>query len=143
MKKGILLLLVVTISIHGLTGCASDASKNDTGTQATSDSVIEYQKITAEEAVSMMKEEPSHILLDVRTEEEFKEQHIDGAVLIPDSELNDRAETELPDKDALILVYCRSGRRSADAVREMIQMGYTNIYDIGGIIDWPYDTIGR
>ena len=92
--------MVVTISIHGLTGCASDASKNDTGTQATSDSVIEYQKITAEEAVSMMKEEPSHILLDVRTEEEFKEQHIDGAVLIPDSELNDRAETELPDKDA-------------------------------------------
>lgn len=143
MKKGILHLLIVTTIFSGLTACAPVASENNPVTQPATDSATGYQKITAEQAVSMMEDEPSHILLDVRTEDEFKEQRIDGAVLIPDSELKDRAGTELPDKNALIFVYCRSGRRSAGAVREMIDMGYTNTYDIGGINDWPYDTIDR
>lgn len=99
----------------------------------------EYRKITAEEAYRMMNEADSVLILDVRTEEEYEEQHIPDAVLIPDYELSQRAETELTDKDALILVYCRSGRRSANAASELVGMGYTNVYDFGGIIDWTYD----
>jgi rhodanese-related sulfurtransferase len=99
-----------------------------------------YQKITAEEAKTMMDDGDPYILLDVRTEEEFAEQRIDGAILIPDYEIASRVEEELTDKDARILVYCRSGRRSTLAANEMIALGYTNIYDFGGIIDWPYET---
>ena len=88
----------------------------------------------------MMQEENIYILLDVRTTGEFNERHIEGAVLIPDNEISDRAAEELPDKNILILVYCRSGRRSEAAARELVDMGYTNVYDFGGIIDWPFET---
>ncbi len=101
----------------------------------------EYRKITAEEAKTMMAEMQNFILLDVRTDVEYKENRIDGAILIPDTEMSTRAETELPDKNALILVYCRSGRRSQDAANELVKMGYTNVYDFGGIIDWPFETM--
>jgi len=100
-----------------------------------------YQKITAEQAKAIMDEGKPFVLLDVRTDEEFKEKRIDGAILIPDYEIKNRATAELPDKNALILVYCRSGRRSANAANELIKLGYTNVYDFGGIIDWPYDTV--
>ena len=102
-----------------------------------------YQKISAGEAYEMIRVTDEYILLDVRTDEEYKEKHIKGAVLIPDDEIGSRAETELPDKNALILIYCRSGRRSANAANELIGMGYTNVYDFGGIIDWPYDTVSE
>ena len=100
-----------------------------------------YHKINAEEAKAMMDSGEPYFLLDVRTVEEYTEKRIDGAVLIPDYEI-DRAAAELPDQSALILVYCRSGRRSANAANALISMGYTNVYDFGGISDWPYDTIG-
>lgn len=100
-----------------------------------------YQKISAEEAKIKMDEGGEYILLDVRTEEEFKAGRIDGAILIPVNEIKDRAEEELEDKDALILVYCRSGRRSAAAAEELASLGYTNVCDFGGIISWPYDTV--
>lgn len=99
----------------------------------------EYRKISAEEAYRMMNETGSVLILDVRTEEEYREQHIQDAVLIPDYELSQRAEIELPDKTVMILVYCRSGRRSENAAYELVGMGYTNVYDFGGIIDWTYD----
>ena len=89
----------------------------------------------------MMNESKPYILLDVRTDEEFKEKRIDGAILIPNYEIKERAIAELPDKSILILIYCRSGRRSADAAKALIDMGYTNVYDFGGINDWPYDTV--
>ena len=89
----------------------------------------------------MMAESDDYILLDVRTEEEYREQRIDGSVLIPNDEISIRAEAELPDKDAAILVYCRSGRRSASAAAELAALGYTNIYDFGGIQSWPYETV--
>ena len=98
-----------------------------------------YKTISAEEAHVMMTAE--HILLDVRTDEEFREGHISGAILIPDYEIAVRAESELPDKAAIILVYCRSGRRSALAAQELADIGYSNIFDFGGIIDWPYEII--
>ncbi|MBQ6797559.1 MAG: rhodanese-like domain-containing protein [Clostridia bacterium] len=79
------------------------------------------------------------IILDVRTPEEYNEGHIPGAVLIPDYDIKTKAEQILTDKNALILVYCRSGRRSKNAARELAALGYTNVKEFGGIIDWPYD----
>ena len=79
------------------------------------------------------------IILDVRTPEEFAEGHIPGAMLIPDYEITQSAPQMLTDKDALILVYCRSGRRSKNAANQLVDMGYTNIKEFGGIIDWPYE----
>jgi rhodanese-related sulfurtransferase len=100
-----------------------------------------YQRITPEEAKKMMDSGKPFILLDVRTEAEYAELRIEGAILIPDYEIIERAATGLPDKSALILIYCRSGRRSADAANELIGMGYRNVYDFGGIIDWPFETV--
>lgn len=82
-----------------------------------------------------------YILIDARTEEEFASGHIEGAILIPEYEIRDRAKNELPDKDALILVYCRSGRRSKIASEELVNLGYPNVKEFGGIIDWPYEIV--
>ncbi len=98
-------------------------------------------KITADEAKSLMDGDGDAVILDVRTQEEFDEGHIEGALLLPDTEVADKAQDILPDKDATILVYCRSGRRSALAADELVQLGYTDVRDFGGIIDWPYETV--
>jgi rhodanese-related sulfurtransferase len=100
-----------------------------------------YHRITPEEAKKMMDESSDFILLDVRTESEFMEGHIGGAVLFPHDQIESRAKDELPDKNQLILVYCRSGVRSESASRTLVEMGYKNVYDFGGIIDWPFDII--
>lgn len=100
-----------------------------------------YHKITAGEAKKKMQDTKDFILLDVRTPEEFSEQHIPGATLIIDSQISAEAGKKLPDKDTLIFVYCRSGRRSAAAAKQLVNMGYTQVYDFGGIIDWPYETV--
>lgn len=100
-----------------------------------------YQTIQPSEAKALMEDGQPYILLDVRTQEEFEEARIEGAVLIPDYEIEDTAATKLPDKEARILVYCRSGRRSAASAQKLADMGYTNVFDFGGIIDWPYQTV--
>ena len=100
-----------------------------------------YKTISAEEAYQLMKKSKNHILLDVRTEAEFRGRHIEGAMLIPDSELEKRAASELPDKTAVILVYCASGKRSANAAKLLAEKGYARVYDFGGIKDWPYETV--
>ncbi len=97
------------------------------------------ETITAEQAKKIMDSGAAYILLDVRRPEEYAAGHIKGAVLIPDFELAQRAPRELTDKNALILVYCRSGRRSLASAKLLAGMGYTNIKDMGGIIDWPYE----
>ena len=97
-----------------------------------------YEQISAEEAKQIMDTEENYVILDVRTEEEFFLGHIPGAGLIPDYEIEDRAEAELTDKEQLILVYCRSGNRSKDASAALAEMGYTNVKEFGGINDWPY-----
>ena len=89
----------------------------------------------------MMSESGDFILLDVRTPGEYNARRIDGAILIPDSEIRDRAEKELSDKNKLILVYCQSGRRSENAARALARLGYANVYDFGGIINWPFETV--
>jgi rhodanese-related sulfurtransferase len=101
----------------------------------------EYHKLSAEEAKKMLDETPNAILVDVRTPTEFKEIRIPHAISLPLNEIDDKAATVLPDKNALILVYCRSGVRSNNAANKLIAMGYTNIYDIGGgISNWPFET---
>ena len=100
-----------------------------------------YTKITGKEAKEIMESEAKYILLDARTEEEFAEGHIEGALLMPEYEVADRAKAELPDKDALILVYCRSGRRSKIAAEALVALGYTNVKDFGGILDWEYEVV--
>ena len=99
-----------------------------------------YVNITAEEAKQIMDSEEGYIILDVRTQEEYDQGHIPGAILIPDTEVKVTAEDVLTDKDQLILVYCRSGRRSKLASEILVELGYTNIKEFGGIIDWPYET---
>lgn len=99
-----------------------------------------YMQITAKQAKELMDTRDDYTLLDVRSEAEYAGGHIPGAICIPDNEINTRAETELPDKTQLILVYCRSGWRSQNAAAALAAMGYENVKDFGGILDWPYDT---
>ena len=100
---------------------------------------VSYQCISQDEAKRLMDEE-NCIVLDVREQSEYEEGHIENAVLLPYTEIEQRAEQVLPDKDALILVYCRSGRRSKIGAQSLADLGYTNVKEFGGIIDWPYET---
>ena len=126
MKKLIFLLLAVMM----LTACGQD-KENDQGAV--------YVNITAEEAKQIMDSEEGYIILDVRTQEEYDEGHIPGAIVISHEEIAEKAEEVLTDKNQLILVYCRSGRRSKIAAEALLELGYTNIKEFGGIIDWPYE----
>ena len=100
-----------------------------------------YRQITMEEAVTMMEEETEYIILDVRTAEEYSEKHIPGAINIANEVIGTEDIPELPDKDQLILVYCRSGNRSKQASEKLVKLGYTNIVEIGGINSWPGETV--
>lgn len=97
--------------------------------------------ISPEMALQIMEEHPDHVLLDVRNPDEFAWAYIEGATLLPINLLTSEASTKLPDKEAYILVYCHIGYRSAQAVKMLGKMGYNNVYDIGGIIEWPYDIV--
>ena len=101
----------------------------------------EYHKISAEDAKKRMDSGDDIIILDVRTQAEYDESHIPGAILIPNETIGNSKPEQLPDTDQEILVYCRSGNRSAQAAKKLVEAGYTQIYDFGGIIDWPYDTV--
>ena len=100
-----------------------------------------YEQISGAEAKALMDSESGYIIIDARTQSEYDEGHIPGAILIPEYEIADRAEKELLDKDRLILVYCRSGRRSKIAAEELVKLGYTNVKEFGGIIDWKYEIV--
>ena len=100
-----------------------------------------YEQISGAEAKALMDSESGYIIIDARTQEEYDQGHIPGAIMIPEYEIADRAEKELPDKDRLILVYCRSGRRSKIAAEELVKLGYTNVKEFGGIIDWEYEIV--
>ena len=99
-----------------------------------------YEQISGAEAKALMDTEAGYVIIDARTEEEFAEGHIPGAVLIPEYQISEKAEDMLPDKDTLILVYCRSGRRSKLAAEELVKLGYTSVKEFGGIIYWEYET---
>ena len=100
-----------------------------------------YEQISGAEAKALMDSESGYIIIDARTQSEFDEGHIPGAILIPEYEIAERAESELSDKNQLILVYCRSGRRSKIAAEELVKLGYTNVKEFGGIIDLEYEIV--
>ena len=100
-----------------------------------------YDQISGAEAKALMDSESGYIIIDAREQYEYDDGHIPGAILIPYDKITDCAENELPDKDQLILVYCRSGRRSKIAAEELVKLGYTNVKEFGGIIDWEYETV--
>jgi rhodanese-related sulfurtransferase len=122
-------MILISLSLFGLSACKNDGN------------VPAYEQITSKEAKTIMDTEKDYVIIDARTKEEFAEGHIENAILIPEYEITERAEKELPDKDALILVYCRSGRRSKIASEELVKLGYTNVKEFGGIINWPYETV--
>ena len=126
MKKLLFLLLAVML----LTACAH-TKENDQEAM--------YVNITAQEAKTIMDTEQGYVILDTRTREEYDQGHIPGAIQISHDEITEKAGEVLTDKDQLILVYCRSGRRSKIAAEALVELGYTNIKEFGGIIDWPYE----
>ena len=127
-KRFFLMLLTLALPF-GCVGCVSD------GGSAT------YEQISGAEAKALMDSESGYIIIDARTQSEYDEGHIPGAILIPEYEIADRAEKELSDKKQLILVYCRSGRRSKIAAEELVKLGYINVKEFGGIIDWEYEIV--
>lgn len=135
MKKPILILLGMML----LTACGQTTKETETTveTQTTQEAV--YVNITAEQAKEIMDTQKGYIILDTRAQEEYDESHIPGAIVIPHDEILEKAESVLTDKDQMILVYCRSGRRSKIAAEALVELGYTNIKEFGGIIDWPYE----
>ena len=136
MKNTWKLISILSLIIIFLIGFTKEKLQTDTEVKE-----ITYKKISAEEAKEIIDNSSDYILLDVREENEFAEGHIEGAILIPYGEISDRAEEELPDKEKTILVYCRSGRRSSIAAEQLVELGYTDVQDFGGIIDWTYEIV--
>ena len=127
MKK----LIPILLSALMFTGCAG-TSNNQTNT---------YRQIAMDEAVDMMAQETGYIILDVRRLDEFAAGHIPNAINVPNESIGTSDIPELPDKDQLIMVYCRSGRRSKEASEKLVKLGYTNIVEFGGILDWEGETV--
>ena len=125
MKKIIPFLMALLL----LAGCGAQSEEST------------YRQVNAEEAAAMMEEESSYIILDVRTAQEYSEKHIPGAINIPNETIGSEDIPELPDKEQLILVYCRSGNRSKQASEKLVKLGYTNIVEFGGINDWTGETV--
>jgi rhodanese-related sulfurtransferase len=131
--KRIILLSVLLLAL--LCGCAPQNEGED--------EKMTYTQITVNKAIEMMESESNYIILDVRTFEEYNERHIPGAICVPNESIGTEPIAELPQKDQLILVYCRSGRRSKEAAEKLAAMGYSNIYEFGGILDWTGETVSE
>ena len=127
MKK----LIPILLSALMFTGCAG-TSNNQPNT---------YRQISMDEAVTMMAQETGYIVLDVRRPDEFAAGHIPNAINVPNETIGTAEISELPDKNQLIMVYCRSGRRSKEASEKLVKLGYTNIVEFGGILDWKGETV--
>ena len=125
MKKIILLMFAIMF----FAGCSEEVSK------------VGYKQITTEEAIIMMAEESDYIILDVRTPEEYESGHIKDAINIPNEIIGDKEIAELPDKEQLIMIYCRSGNRSKQASEKLVELGYTNVVEFGGINTWTEEIV--
>ena len=124
-----LLSLLLLLPVMLPTGCTSSGPAQT------------YRQVRADEAIALMETQTDYIILDVRTRAEYEEKHIPGAVCIPNESIGTEEIPELPDKDQLILVYCRSGNRSKQASEKLVKLGYTNIVEFGGINTWPGETV--
>ena len=129
MKRMLPMLLLLSFA---LTGCDASATLPETNT---------YRQITMQEAVELMEKEDNYLILDVRTEQEYAAGHIPGAIVVPNETIGTEEIAQLPDKEQLIMVYCRSGNRSKQASDKLVKLGYTNIVEFGGIIDWPGEIV--
>lgn len=128
MKKIILVIGVLSLFILVLSACAKTGS---------------FAVISPQDTLELLKKDTGAILIDVRTPEEHQALRIPGSVLVPDYEINEKIEEVVPDKNTTVIIYCRSGNRSAKAAKTLVEMGYTKVFDLGGIINWPYETEGE
>ena len=126
------LLPALLVAVVLLSGCGADSGGEGAGG---------YKQISQEEAAEMMTQDDGHVIVDVRRPDEYDEGHIPGAILIPNESIGEEMPEQLPDKDQIILIYCRSGNRSKEASQKLTDMGYTNIYEFGGISTWPGETV--
>ena len=139
--KKIISILLLTFLFTSCTGEQNSSSTAQNTNSNTDSTVKAYRQITMNEAASMMKSEKDYIILDVRRPDEFSAGHIPNAINVPNEIIGTSEISELPDKDQLILVYCRSGRRSKEASQKLVDLGYTNVVEFGGILDWSGETV--
>jgi len=132
-------LAVLVLGVVALTGCSSKTPSG--GGSGAPPAAGTYATITAQQAKQMMDQSSGYIILDVRTQQEFAQGHIAGAILIPDTQIAAMAPSAIPVKTTVIFAYCRTGVRAAAASQTLAGMGYTNVYDMGGIVNWPYGTV--
>ena len=132
MKRIALMLAAVAAMLALVVGCGQEPANSASDT---------YRQVSAEEAIALMESESGYVILDVRTAQEFASGHIPDAINVPVEEIGSVPPAELPDPDQLILVYCRSGNRSKQAAEKLVQMGYTNIVEFGGINTWPGEVV--
>ena len=130
-------LISIFLLIFSLTACSAEGRDTNNANESAAQG---YRQISIEEAKHLMARESGYIILDVRRPDEFAEGHIPNAINIQNEIIGDSEISELPNKDQLILVYCRSGRRSKEASEKLVALGYTNIVEFGGIIDWTGET---
>ena len=128
MKRTVIIFFAIIVL---LSGCA----------QPSGSTTASYKQITQEEAKEMMTKDDGHIIVDVRRQDEYDEGHIPDAILIPNESITDKQPDELPDLNQIILIYCRSGRRSKEASQKLADMGYTNVYEFGGINTWTGEIV--
>ena len=136
--RQILLFAALAASLALLSGCALSKTKEDKAKDMPDKAA--YHKLSAEEAYEMMVSQEV-VIVDVRTPEEYDGGHIPNAILVPNESIGDDMPEALPDKEATLLIYCRSGRRSKEASEKLLKLGYKSIYEFGGIIDWPYELV--
>ena len=139
-------MLAVTLSLFGFSACNNDDNINNNNSTETTlenstNKEITYEIISQTQAKDIMDNSTDYVIVDARTSEEFNEGHIKNAINLDYEKVTQKAESLLPDKNQLILIYCRSGRRSKIAAESLCQLGYTNVKEFGGIIDWPYETV--
>lgn len=136
-----MVILALSLSLISCTG-NSGSSEREEGVDVATVITAQYRKISPQLAKEMMDSGDPVTIVDVRTDAEYRQGHIDGALLLPNESIStSERPSSLPDLSATILVYCRSGNRSAQAARKLASLGYVNVYDFGGIIDWPYETV--
>lgn len=139
MKKNRMINSLILLLGLLLTGCGN--AGNDSANVTSENSSATYTQISQEEAKEMMGKDDDHIVVDVRRADEYAAGHIPGAILIPNEKIGTEQAAELPDLDQIILIYCRSGNRSKQASQKLADMGYNNVYEFGGIIDWTGEVV--
>ena len=138
MNKTFVMLVAVIALV--LTGCATGLSKKSDGSDGDGKAHT-YTQISQDEAKKMMEKDDDHVVVDVRRQDEYDAGHIPGAILIPNESIGTERPEQLPNLDQVILIYCRSGNRSKQAAQKLFDMGYTNIYEFGGINDWTGEVV--